>query len=278
MRLRVCRAMLLERSMRRRAGKITMELLLIVAALFVAFSNGANDNFKGFATVWGSETLTYRQALALATIATVLGSFTSLILSNALMQQFSGKGLVPAEVASNPTFVVSVALAAACTVLVATRMGLPVSTTHALIGGLVGAGLAKGSGIVNFAQLTHTFVLPLLVSPLVAGVMGFIAYSPLRLRKIKNDCACIVATSSEPAVSGAAAFRLTPPALVVDVDVQCDRLAEPLARVSISRGLDRLHVLSAASICFARAVNDTPKLAALLIAARLIDAKLQDFE
>ena len=37
-------------------------MLLITVALFVAFGNGANDNFKGFATVWGSGTLNYRQA------------------------------------------------------------------------------------------------------------------------------------------------------------------------------------------------------------------------
>jgi len=127
-----------------------MEALLIIAAVFVGFSNGANDNFKGFATVWGSDTLPYRQALTLATIATILGSLMSLGLSQSLIQQFSGKGLVPAEVAANSTFILSVALAAASTVLVATRMGLPVSTTHALIGGLVGAGLATGGGIVYF--------------------------------------------------------------------------------------------------------------------------------
>lgn len=51
-----------------------MELLLIAGAAFLAFGNGANDNFKGFATVWGSQTLSYRQALTLATIATILGS------------------------------------------------------------------------------------------------------------------------------------------------------------------------------------------------------------
>lgn len=51
MRRRACRVMVLERSTRSGDGKMTMELLLIVAALFVAFSNGANDNFKGFATV-----------------------------------------------------------------------------------------------------------------------------------------------------------------------------------------------------------------------------------
>ncbi len=250
-----------------------MEALLIVAALFVGFSNGANDNFKGFATVWGSDTLTYRRALILATVATLLGSLMSLSLSQSLIQQFSGKGLVPDRVAANPTFIVSVAMAAASTVLVATRMGLPISTTHALIGGLVGAGWATGSGIVYFGQLTHAFVLPLLVSPIVAGVIGFAAYRLLRLRKNENDCACIAASSSEATVSGAAVLRIAPPRLVVDTNAHCDRLAEPLVRVPISHALDRFHLLSAASICFARAVNDTPKLAALLVAARLSDGK-----
>ena len=72
-----------------------MDWLLIVAALFIAFSNGANDNFKGFATVWGANALSYRQALVFATAATVAGSISSLILAEELVQHFSGKGLVP---------------------------------------------------------------------------------------------------------------------------------------------------------------------------------------
>jgi PiT family inorganic phosphate transporter len=64
---------------------LLMEWLLVAAALLVAFSNGANDNFKGFATVWGSQTLSYRQALGLATLATAAGSVASLTLANALV-------------------------------------------------------------------------------------------------------------------------------------------------------------------------------------------------
>ncbi|MBI1834497.1 MAG: inorganic phosphate transporter, partial [Burkholderiales bacterium] len=100
-----------------------MTWLIFIAALFVSFSNGANDNFKGFATVWGSDTLTYRRALSLATIATLAGSLTSLLLADTLVQQFSGKGLVPDTVASMPGFVFSVASGTAITVLLATRLG-----------------------------------------------------------------------------------------------------------------------------------------------------------
>ena len=79
-----------------------MEFALIAAVLFLAFNNGANDNFKGFATVWGSDTLSYRQALVLATLATLAGSVASWLLADNLIQQFSGKGLVPNAIASTP--------------------------------------------------------------------------------------------------------------------------------------------------------------------------------
>mgnify|MGYP001461360728 CR=1 FL=1 len=77
-----------------------MEWFILIAALFLAFSNGANDNFKGFATVWGSDTLNYRQALRLATLATVAGCFAALFLAETLLQNFSGKGLVADAVAA----------------------------------------------------------------------------------------------------------------------------------------------------------------------------------
>ncbi len=72
-------------------------LLMIAATLFLAFANGTNDNFKGVATLYGSRTLSQRQALIWATITTMAGSLTAAWLATALMKLFSGKGLVPGE-------------------------------------------------------------------------------------------------------------------------------------------------------------------------------------
>jgi PiT family inorganic phosphate transporter len=69
---------------------------------FLAYSNGSNDNFKGVATLFGSDTTDYRKALALATISTLAGSIFSIFLANTLVVHFSGKGLVPNEVAESP--------------------------------------------------------------------------------------------------------------------------------------------------------------------------------
>ena len=247
-----------------------MEWLILIAALFLAFSNGANDNFKGFATVWGSNTLSYRQALALATLATVAGSLAALFLAETLVQNFSGKGLVADVVVNAPMFILSVACGAALTVFLATRLGYPVSTTHALIGGLLGAGLAQAGGDVHFDKLMQTFLLPLLVSPLLAAMLGASAYSALRLHKAEQDCVCVTEPAI-PAMAGGMA-RIAAPLWVVGSDDDCAQLPV-VARFSITRWLDKLHVLSALAICFARGVNDTPKIAALLLASSLLDAQ-----
>lgn len=247
-----------------------MEWLILIAALFLAFSNGANDNFKGFATVWGSNTLSYRQALALATLATVAGSLAALFLAETLVQNFSGKGLVADAAVNAPIFILSVACGAALTVFLATRLGYPVSTTHALIGGLLGAGLAQAGGDVHFDKLMQTFLLPLLVSPLLAAMLGALAYSALRLHKVEQDCVCVTEPAI-PAMAGGMA-RIAAPLWVVGSDDDCAQLPV-VARFSITRWLDKLHVLSALAICFARGVNDTPKIAALLLASSLLDAQ-----
>lgn len=256
-----------------------MEWMLFAAALFVAFGNGANDNFKGFATVWGAGTLGYRHALALSTLATVTGSLASLAIAGSLVQQFSGKGLVPDVVAQAPVFMLGVAAGSAGAILLATRLGLPVSTTHALIGAMAGAGYAQG-GQVHWLPLVNSFVLPLLISPVLAAALGLATHRLMRRRRAHEDCACVVAPADAAVTAlaghdGAATARMgtpiTLPRVVVATDAACEH-APVRARLSISRSLDRLHVLSAMSICFARGVNDTPKLAALLIAARLVHA------
>ncbi|MEO7775688.1 MAG: inorganic phosphate transporter [Steroidobacteraceae bacterium] len=253
-----------------------MEWLLIAGAFALSFGNGANDNFKGFATVWGSGTLGFRPALVLATVATLAGALASVFLAESLVHSFSGKGLVSAAVVGAPAFISSVAVGSAATILLATWIGFPVSTTHALVGGLVGAGFALG-GEVSFSKLGVIYFLPLLVSPLASAALAAVLFRFLRRSTSPvADCACIVPPPIPIQIGTQLSVRTSSmqlPSVVVDTDASCDRL-QPAARLSISRGLDRLHVFSAMAICFARGVNDTPKLAALLVAGELLDVRL----
>jgi PiT family inorganic phosphate transporter len=72
-----------------------MTLLLLTAVCFLAYANGANDNFKGVASLFGSGTLRYRTAIAWATASTFAGSVAAILLAETLLKRFAGKGLVP---------------------------------------------------------------------------------------------------------------------------------------------------------------------------------------
>jgi len=104
-----------------------MSAILVLAVVFLAYSNGSNDNFKGVASIYGSGTASFKRALAWATITTLAGSVASFFFAQALFKQFSGAGLVP-ESAVTPIFLMAVSLGAGVTVILATRLGFPIST------------------------------------------------------------------------------------------------------------------------------------------------------
>jgi len=79
-------------------------ILLFIAACFLAYSNGANDNFKGVATLFGSKTTSYSRAIWWATATTFIGSVCSIFLAAGLIAKFSGKGLVPDTLVTSPRF------------------------------------------------------------------------------------------------------------------------------------------------------------------------------
>ena len=135
------------------------------------------------------------------------------------------------------------------------------------------------------AKLGKTFVLPLLLSPLLAAGIGLLVYRLLRQRLAQAECACLItpnAIAPSAVMAGADNALQIPqpppmPQLIVASNTECDQLTGPgqaqLKRWSIPHALDYLHIASASLICFARAVNDTPKLAALLVAVPLLSAQ-----
>lgn len=153
-----------------------MMYILLIAVLLVTYANGANDNFKGVATLWGSGILTYKQALVLATITTFAGSIFSYFFAATLVKNFSGKGLIPDTVIGSIKFVLAVAFAAGLTVLLATKLGFPISTTHGLVGALLGAGMVAAGSAVNFDKLGKTFFLPLIISPIIAVIISVLLF------------------------------------------------------------------------------------------------------
>lgn len=194
-------------------------ILLLSAVLIVAYANGANANFKGVASLFGSGTTSYRTAVLWAAVTTAAGCVAATLLAGTMLKVFSGKGLVPDDLAAQPAFLAAVAAAAGLAGVLATRLGFPVSTTHMLTGALLGAGWMAGD--VHVGKLWESFVKPLLLSPVLAVAAGGSVYLVLKTLRLAPD--------------------------------------------HRTRTLDALHFLSAGAVCFARGLNDTPKMAALLL-------------
>lgn len=256
-----------------------MMLLMISATLFLAFANGANDNFKGVATLYGSRTLSQRQALVWATITTMAGSLTAAWLATELMRLFSGKGLVPDILVGEPVFMLAVLSGSAMTVMLAARIGIPISTTHALVGALVGTGLAATSWNIHWDVLLRSYFWPLLASPLIALVLASALYRALSgtrkwLGINKETCVCIGSEKAVPMPGGVAALQTSMPELLLDSTEHCREIQRYQGRmVGLSyQGLvEGLHVLSGGAVSFARGLNDTPKIVGVALAASALN-------
>lgn len=258
-----------------------MIALLFLATCFLAYSNGANDNFKGVASLFGSRTCGYAKAISWATVTTFAGSAAAIFLAQGLLKKFSGKGLVPDALTASPEFLLCVALGAGVTVILATVLGFPISTTHALTGALTGAGVAAVGSAVNVNALGKGFVLPLLLSPLLAVTTGAMVYLMgrfVRLRMGVTKEMCICAGVEErvialPQPNGLFAAQAVPAMTVTlgETEVCTQRYAGAVLGIKARPLLDALHFLSAGAVSFARGLNDTPKIAALLLVASVLD-------
>jgi inorganic phosphate transporter, PiT family len=259
-------------------------VLLFLATCFLAYSNGANDNFKGVASLFGSGTCGYRTAISWATITTFAGSIMSIFLAQALLKKFSGKGIVSDNVVGSEYFLLAVAIGAGLTVIVATLTGFPISTTHALTGAIIGCGVVTVGSSVNFSALGKGFVLPLLLSPVLAIVVAGILYMVFHALRVatgttKEWCICVgteerVVAIPQPASVLALRSVASTVTLSVDEQENCrERYAGSFLGIGSQQIMDAAHFLSAGTVSFARGLNDTPKIVALLLLWKTLDIR-----
>ena len=259
-------------------------IILFIAALFLAYSNGANDNFKGVATLFGSGTTDYNRAIRWATFTTFLGSVAAIFLASSLVKNFSGKGLVPDGLIQTPEFAISIALGAALTVFLATKIGMPISTTHGLVGALFGSGVMAVGSTFNFSRLGGTFLMPLIVSPLMAAVFSLIVYlifNKLRIASgvTKENCVCVgeqlIPVEEFVNSDGILLQRVNIKGTIKVADEsECvDVYQGHFLGINSQKLLDNAHYLSAGVVSFARGLNDTPKIVGLLLVINVLDIR-----
>ncbi len=255
-----------------------MEALLILSVGLLSFANGANDtndNLKGVATLWGAGLATYRRAIAWATGFTILGSLAAIWLGSGLAAKFNGATLLPKTISGQLPFLTAVALGAGATVILAAGFGLPISTTHSLMGALFGAVVSvAGFSQAMIAGWTKGLILPLLFSPVIASALTVvIQLLAIRFRRLAGtrDCICIdqsktVAIAAAPSISS----PVTLPASLRRAPAAECHTGEEIVRLDIAKGT---HWLSSAAISFARGLNDTPKIAAVLFVVAVAAVK-----
>lgn len=254
--------------------------LLALTTFWLAYSNGANDNFKGVATLYGSGLTSFRGALTWASITTFLGSIVSIVLAEHLLKVFSGAGLVPDQLLGTGAMLVTVGFSAAVTIFISTVAGMPTSTTHALVGALLGVAWISSTLKLPWAVFLQLFVAPLLLSPVVALITTGFLYSFIKrfgasLGIPDESCICIEHIERTPSMINAGNLTeasIAESQVFVDRQENCQsRFGDSFIGFSLDQFADNLHFLSAGAVCFSRAVNDTPKIAALLLAFDFIN-------
>jgi inorganic phosphate transporter, PiT family len=160
-------------------------LLLILAAvfgLFMAWGIGANDVANAMATSVGSKALTIKSAIIIAAIFEFAGAY----LAGGEVTSTIRKGMVDSAMfADSPELLVygmlSALLAAGVWLLLATRSGLPVSTTHSIVGAIVGfAAVTMGIDAVQWGKVGN-IAMSWIVSPILAGTMSYFLYRSVQV-------------------------------------------------------------------------------------------------
>ena len=183
--------------------------ILIVGYIFgfyMAWNIGANDVANSMASAVGAKAITIRQAIFIAGILNVVGA----VFIGSHVTQTIRKGIVSTDILSDPQVALigalSALLASALWVSFATWKSLPVSTTHSIVGAMIGFGImAGGFGVINWGKLAAV-VVSWIISPVFSLVIAFVMFKIIvRLILVRRD-AFARALGLSPAFIGLAAF------------------------------------------------------------------------
>ena len=176
---------------------LLIALALIVCA-YMAWNIGANDVANAMGTSVGSRALTLKQAVIIAAIFEFAGAFfagdavTKTVRKGILTVPFNEAGIVADTILSQDIAMgfIAAMMAAATWLTIATRLGLPVSTTHSIIGGIVGVGLVlevKHNTTLIDWEVVQKVVMSWVASPLMGALIAFFSYVIIQKTILEND-------------------------------------------------------------------------------------------
>lgn len=247
-----------------------MVLVLFATGLLflLAFANGSNDISKTVATLAGTRITSIQKAILWGTVWTSAGALAGLFWGAAIIKTLL-QSIYTDQGALDLPRSIAIALAPSLWIMLATWRKWPVSTTHAIVGGLVGIGLVT-AGMDGIAWHTtfNKIILPLLVSPLVAVMLAYI-FAPMLDRVAVTISKTRVRLPAKPRLFPAnvtgSQFRDTDQCLLCDAEDES---------ASVSPGfvlsVDQLHWMTSGLLSFSRGLHDTPKLIATVLPLLLL--------
>ena len=144
-------------------------ILIIVVALAFEYTNGFQDAANAIATVVSTKVLSPRQAILYAAVLNFVGAFFGTAVAKTI-----GSGIVD-KLAITPEVILCGLLGAIFMTVLTWLFGIPISCSHALIGGLLGSAVAsKGMDVVHYSNLLEKVVYPMFASPLIGFIVGFL--------------------------------------------------------------------------------------------------------
>ena len=149
----------------------------VIACIYMACNIGANDVANAMGTSVGSKSLTFKQAILIAAVAEFAGAF----FVGGHVSDTIRKGMLDTSFFADVPYqlvygMISALLAAAIWLHIASYLGWPVSTTHSIIGGVLGFGIiAGGVDIVNWGKMGNV-VLSWIVSPIMGGLFAYLVF------------------------------------------------------------------------------------------------------
>ena len=147
---------------------MTLLVVVIVVALAFDFTNGFHDTANAVATSVSTRALSPRLAVLIAAVANLAGAFVTTAVAKTV-----GKGIIDTGLAT-PKTVLAALIGAIAWNLATWYVGIPSSSSHALIGGLIGAALVQsGSSGVEWHGILHKVVIPAFAAPVIAGLAAF---------------------------------------------------------------------------------------------------------
>jgi PiT family inorganic phosphate transporter len=184
--------------------------LAAVFGIFMAWGIGANDVANAMATSVGSKALTIKQAILVAAIFEFLGA----VLAGGEVTSTIRKGIVDADLLTgSPELLVygmlASLLSAGTWLFIASKNGWPVSTTHSIVGAIVGfAAAGIGVDAVQWGKVA-TIVMSWIASPLTAGFIAYLIYQSVQRLILRQDDPLAMAKRYVPVYMFFAAFTIT---------------------------------------------------------------------